>query len=63
MSTDAESDQAVVVLTQSEIDTAIHGLEHAGRGLSKEAFHNAYGDVYRKLYAIDRADTSNYRVK
>jgi hypothetical protein len=57
------SEKAVVVLTQSEIDTAIYGLEQAGRGLSDEEFQDTYGDVYRKLHAIDRVDESSYRVK
>jgi hypothetical protein len=61
--TAAESEQAIVVLPQSEIDTAMYGLEQAGRGLSDEEFQDPYGDVYKKLHALDRVDESNCRVK
>ena len=58
-----QDDKALVVLTQNEIDTAIHGLEEAGIGLSEEEFREAYGDVYEKLHAIPQADQDTYRVK
>jgi hypothetical protein len=63
MSIDDANEQAIVVLTQAEIDTAIHAIEHAGCGLADETFADAYGDVYQKLHAIDQAEASSYRVK
>lgn len=58
-----EVNQAIVVLTQEEVDTAIHGLEEAGIGYSEEEFKDVYGDVYQKLMAIDREPGTSYRVK
>jgi hypothetical protein len=56
--------KAIVVLTQQEIDTAIHGLEEAGIGMDKEQFKAVYGDVYRKFHAIENERGENeYRVK
>jgi hypothetical protein len=63
MTVDEESEQAIVVLTQAEIDTAIHAIEQAGCGLADEAFADAYGDLYKKLHAIDQAGEPSYRVK
>lgn len=55
--------KALVVLTQDDIDTAIHGLEQAAIGMDDDEFKEQYGDVYQKLHAIDRENESNYRVK
>jgi hypothetical protein len=56
--------KAIVVLTQEEIDTAIHGLEEAGIGMDREQFEEVYGDVYQKLHAIENERGENeYRVK
>ncbi len=55
--------KALVVLTQDDIDTAIHGLEQAGIGMPDEEFKDEYGGVYKKLHAIDRDSGSDYRVK
>lgn len=58
-----DTDKALVVLEQQDIDTAIHGLEQAGIGMSEDEFREQFGSVYQKLHAIDRDDGSNYRVK
>jgi hypothetical protein len=64
MSSEAsEREQAIVVLTQAELDTAIHAIEAASIGMTDEQFRDAYGDVYKKLHAIDRAEDPSYRVK
>lgn len=60
--TEPES-KAIVVLTQEEIDTAIHGLEEASVGMDREQFKEVYGDVYRKLHAIGNEGDNEYRVK
>lgn len=57
------TDKALVVLTQEDGDTAIHGLEQAAVGMDEDDFEEAYGSVYRKLMAIDREPGSSYRVK
>lgn len=57
-------EKALVVLTQDDIDTAIHGLEQAAIGMDDDKFREAYGDVYEKLHAIDReGGGSDYRVR
>ncbi|GAA0464423.1 hypothetical protein MUK72_19440 (plasmid) [Halococcus dombrowskii] len=56
--------KALVVLTQEEIDTTIHALEEAGIGMDREQFEEVYGDVYRKLHAVENKGGDNeYRVK
>lgn len=59
----SDDDKAIVVLTQEEIDIAIHGLEEAGIGYDEEEFREAYGDVYEKLMAIERNPGDSFRVK
>jgi hypothetical protein len=50
--------------SQKEIDTIIDGLEQAGSGMDDDEFQEQYGDVYRKLHAIENEDGGNeYRVK
>jgi hypothetical protein len=62
--TENDDAKAIVVLTQEEIDTAIHGLEEAGIGMDREQFEEVYGDVYRKFHAIENEGGENeYRVK
>jgi hypothetical protein len=64
MTEDDIDDKAIVVLTQEEIDTAIHGLEEAGIGMADDHFREVYGDVYQKLHAIENEGGENeYRVK
>jgi uncharacterized protein YutD len=61
--TETES-KAIVVLTQEEIDTAIHGLEEASVGMDREQFEERYGDVYRKFHTIENEGGDNeYQVK
>jgi hypothetical protein len=56
--------KALVVLTQEEIDTAIHGLEEVSVGMDDDEFREVYGDVYRKLHAVENEGGDNeYRVK
>ncbi|EMA56523.1 hypothetical protein [Halococcus thailandensis] len=56
--------KAIVVLTQEEIDTAIHALEEAGIGMDSEQFEEVYGDVYQKLHGVENEGGDNeYRVK
>lgn len=56
--------KAIVILTQEEIDTLIHGVEEAGMGMNEDEFKEVYGDVYRKLHAIENESGENeYRVK
>jgi hypothetical protein len=56
--------KAIVVLTQAEIDAAIHGLEQAGIEMGHDKFQEQYGDVYRKLHAVENEGGNNeYRVK
>jgi len=56
--------KAIVVLTQEEIDTTIHGLEQAGSRMADDEFRAIYGDVYRKLHAIENKGGDNeYRVR
>lgn len=59
----SEEDKALVVLTQEEIDDAIHGIEMAGQGMWESEFRQKFGSVYQKLHAIDQADSDSYRVK
>lgn len=62
--TENDDSKAIVVLTQEEIDRAIHGLEKASIGMDREQFEEVYGDVYRKLHAIENEGGDNeYRVK
>jgi glutathionyl-hydroquinone reductase len=62
--TENDDAKAIVVLTQEEIDTAIHGLEEAGFAMDREQFEEVYGDVYQKLHAIENEGGENeYRVK
>jgi hypothetical protein len=50
--------------SQKEIDTIIDGLEQAGSRMDDDEFQEQYGDVYRKLHAIENEDSENeYRVK
>lgn len=52
--TENESEsKAIVILIQGEIDTLIHGVEEAGMGMNEDKFKEVYGDVYRKLHAIE----------
>lgn len=60
---DTES-KAIVILTQKEIDILIHGIEEASVEMDEEQFKDVYGDVYRKLHAIENEGGGNeYRVK
>jgi hypothetical protein len=50
--------------SQQEIDTIIDGLEQAGSRMDDDEFREQYGDVYRKLHAIENEGGENeYRVK
>jgi hypothetical protein len=60
--TENDDSKAIVVLTQEEIDTAIHGLEEASIGMDDDYFQEVYGDVYRKLHAIENEGDNEYRV-
>lgn len=56
--------KAIVILTQEEIDTAIHGLEEASIGMDDDHFQEVYGDVYQKLHAIENEGGGNeYQVR
>lgn len=57
--TENDDAKAIVVLTQKEIDTAIHGLEEASIGMDREQFKEVYGDVYQKLHAIENEGGDN----
>lgn len=63
MSEEIDDSKALVVLTQDDVDTAIHGLEQAGLGMDDEVFQEEFGQVYRKLHAIDQDGESGYQVK
>lgn len=63
MSEELDDSKALVVLTQDDVDTAIHGLEQAGLGMDDDAFREEYGEVYQKLHAIDQDSESGYQVK
>ena len=62
--TENDDAKAIVVLTQEEIDTAIHGLEEASIGMDREQFEEVYGDVCQKLHAIENEGGDNeYQVR
>lgn len=64
MTDNPTENKAIVVLTQEEIDTTIHGLEQAAIGMDDDEFREVYGDVYRKFHAIENeGGESEYRVK
>ena len=60
---DDSQEKAIVVLTQDEIDAAIHGLEELSWELDDQRFQEIYGDVYKKLHAIEQGEQDSYRVK
>jgi hypothetical protein len=56
--------KTIVEWSQKEIDTIIDGLEQAGSRMDEDEFREQYGDVYRKLHAVENKDGENeYRVK
>ena len=61
--TENDDSKTIVTLTQEEIDTVIHGLEEASIGMDDDYFQEVYGDVYRKLHAIENESDNEYRVK
>lgn len=64
MTDNEPENKAIVVLTQEEIDTTIHGLEQAALGMDNDEFREVYGDVYRKFHAIENEGGDNeYCVK
>lgn len=59
----SDDSKALVVLTQANIDTAIHGLEQMAMQMDPDDFKQQYGEVYRKLHAIDQEGESGYQIK